>query len=92
MLFGTRMGSYTTSENTLAKDVLGALDSATLCLADRGFFGFEMWQPALATQAQLLWRSRKNMRFVCGQRLADGSCMSRIHPFEDTRATQSACG
>ena len=54
VLFGTRMGPYATGENTLAKDVLGALDSAMLCLADRGFFGFEMWQQALATQAQLL--------------------------------------
>jgi hypothetical protein len=89
VLFGTRMGSYTTSENTLAKDVLGALDSGMLCLADRGFFGFEMWQQALATQAQLLWRCRKNMRFACEQRLADGSYLSRTYPSERDRRQQS---
>ena len=64
VLFGTRMGPYATSENALAKDVLGALDAGMLCLADRGFFGFEMWRQARATQAHLLWRSRKNMRFA----------------------------
>jgi hypothetical protein len=89
VLFGTRMGPYATSENTLAKDVLGALDSGMLCLADRGFFGFEMWQQALATQAQLLWRCRKNMRFACEQRLADGSYLSRTYPSERDRRQQS---
>jgi hypothetical protein len=89
VLFGTRMGRYATGENTLAKDVLGALDSTMLCLADRGFFGFEMWREALATQAQLLWRTRKNMRFPCEQRLADGSYLSRIYPSERDRRHQT---
>jgi len=89
VLFGTRMAAYATGENTLAKDVLGALDSGMLCLADRGFFGFEMWQQALATQAQLLWRCRKNMRFACEQRLADGSYLSRTYPSERDRRQQT---
>jgi hypothetical protein len=89
VLFGTRMGSYATGENTLAKEVLGALDSTMLCLADRGFFGFEMWHQALATQAQLLWRTRKNMRFPCEQRLADGSYLSRIYASERDRRHQT---
>jgi hypothetical protein len=89
VLFGTRMGPYASSEHTLAKDVLGALDGAMLCLADRAFFGFEMWQRALATQAQLLWRSRNNMRLPCEQRLVDGSYLSRIYPSERDRRQQS---
>lgn len=89
VLFGTRMGSYATGENSLAKEVLGALDSTMLCLADRGFFGFEMWREALATQAQLLWRTKKNMRFPCEQRLADGSYLSRIYPSERDRRHQT---
>ncbi len=89
VLFGTRMGPYATGENTLAQDVLGVLDGTMLCLADRGFFGFEMWQRALATQAQLLWRSRKNLRLPCEQRLADGSYLSRLYPSERDRRHQS---
>jgi len=89
VLFGTRMGPYATGENTLAKEVLGALDSTMLCLADRGFFGFEMWRQALATKAQLLWRIKKNAVLPCDKRLADGSYLSRIYPSEKDRRQQT---
>ncbi len=89
VLFGTRMAPYVTGENTLAKDVLGALNSEMLCLADRGFFGFEMWRQALATKAQLLWRIKKNIRLPCDERLADGSYLSRIYPTEKDRRRQT---
>ncbi len=89
VLFGTRMSPYATGENTLAKDVLGALDSAMLCLADRGFFGYEMWRQALATNAQLLWRIKKNAVLPCDKRLADGSYLSRIYPSEKDRRHQT---
>ena len=93
VLFGTRMGAYATAENTLAKEALGALDSDMLCLADRGFFGFEMWRQALATKAQLLWRIKKNARLPCDKRLADGSYLSRIYPSQKdrTRQTHAIC-
>jgi len=89
VLFGTRMGPYATGENTLARDVLGALDSTMLCLADRGFFGFEMWCQALATKAQLLWRVKKNAVLPCDKRLTDGSYLSRIYPSEKDRRHQT---
>jgi hypothetical protein len=53
-----------------------------LCLADRNFFGFELWQLAQATGADLLWRMKKNMRMACEQRLADGSYLSHVYPCE----------
>jgi len=90
---GTRMSPYATGENTLAKDVLSALDGAMLCLADRGFFGFEMWRQALATKAQLLWRIKKNAVLACDKRLTDGSYLSRIYPSEkDRRPGRLQCG
>lgn len=89
VLFGTRMSPYATGENTLAKDVLGALDSGMLCLADRGFFGYEMWRQALATNAQLLWRLKKNAILACDKRLTDGSYLSRIYPSEKDRKHQT---
>ena len=89
VLFGTRMGPYATGENTLAKEVLGALDSTMLCLADRGFFDFEMWRQALATKAQLLWRIKKNAVLPCDKRLTDGSYLSRIYPSEKDRRQQT---
>jgi hypothetical protein len=85
VLFGTHMGAYATGENTLAKAVLVALRKGMLCLADRGFFGFQMWQQGLATGAQLLWRVKKNLRLLCERRLADGSYLSRVYPCEKDR-------
>jgi IS4 transposase len=83
------MSPYATGENTLAKEVLGALDSGMLCLADRGFFGYEMWHQARATKATLLWRIKNNAVLACDERLADGSYLSRIYPSEKDRRHQT---
>ena len=80
VLFGSRMADYATSEIALAKTVLPSLCKGMLCLADRGFFGFEMWKQAVATEADLLWRVRKNILLPCEKRLTDGSYLSRIYP------------
>jgi hypothetical protein len=79
VLFGSRMAGYATSETALAKTVLPSLSKGMLCLADRGFFGFEMWKQAVATGADLLWRVRKNILALCEKRLPDGSYLSRIY-------------
>jgi hypothetical protein len=79
VLFGSRMADYATSEVALAKTVLPNLSKGMLCLADRGFFGFEMWKQAAATGADLLWRVRKNIHLPCEKRLPDGSYLSRIY-------------
>ena len=79
VLFGTQMGGYGTGEITLAKKVLPLLRRGMLCLADRQFFSFGLWNTAHATGADLLWRIRKNMRLACEKRLADGSYLSRIY-------------
>ena len=80
VLFGSRMADYATSEIALAKTILSNLSKGMLCLADRGFFGFEMWKQAAATGADLLWRVRKDILLPCEQRLPDGSYLSRIYP------------
>ena len=80
VLFGSRMADYATSEVALAKTVLPSLGKGMLCLADRGFFGFEMWKQAAATGADPLWRVRKNIYLPCEKRLPDGSYLSRIYP------------
>jgi hypothetical protein len=82
VLFGSQMDAYGTGELTLAKSVLPRLKKGMLCLADRQFFGFEMWQLACATGADLLWRMKKNMRMACEKRLPDGSYLSHVYPSE----------
>lgn len=82
VLFGSQMAPYGTGEVTLAKPVLASLRAGMLCLADRQFFGFELWTLASKTGADLLWRIRHNMRLAPDQRLPDGSYLSRIYPSE----------
>jgi hypothetical protein len=82
VLFGSQMDSYRTGEITLAKAVVPRMRSGMLCLADRNFFGFELWQQARETGADLLWRMKKNMRMACDKRLSDGSYLSHVYPSE----------
>ncbi len=82
VLFGSQMSDYHTGEITLAKAVLAGLRSGMLCLADRQFFGFEVWNLSRATGADLLWRIKKNMRLARDEQLPDGSYLSNIHPSE----------
>ena len=89
VLFGSRMGGYQTGEITLAKAVLASLNKGMLCLADRNFFGFELWKLARGTGADLLWRMKKNMRMACEKRLPDGSYLSRVYPSERDRRHQT---
>ena len=82
VLFGTRLGGCATGEITLAADVTAALQKGMLCLADRNFFGFRLWNQAAASGADLLWRVKKNMRLRVEKRLPDGSYWSRIYASE----------
>lgn len=79
VLFGTRMAGVDTGEITLAKDVLPSLRKGMLCLADRNFYGYELWNQARSIGADLLWRVKKNLRLPCEKRLPDGSYLSRVY-------------
>jgi len=80
VLFGTQLGVYGTGEISLAKGVIPWLRPGMLCLADRQFFGYELWNQARSTGADLLWRIKKNLRLTCEKRLGDGSYLSHIYP------------
>ncbi|MBN2288860.1 MAG: IS4 family transposase [Candidatus Glassbacteria bacterium] len=80
VLFGTRMGPYPTGEITMSKNVLPNLKPGMLCLADRSFFGFELWEQARSTGADLLWRVKKNLSLPRLKCYTDGSYLSLIYP------------
>ncbi len=79
VLFGSRQAGYATGETTLAAEVVKTLEKGMLCLADRNFFGFELWTQARAGGADLLWRIKKNLRLPVDKHLPDGSYLSRIY-------------
>jgi hypothetical protein len=79
VLWAAQVDSYATDEITLAQGVVPALGKGMLCLADRFFPSYELWQQAAQTGAELLWRVRQNARLEVDRRLADGSYLSRIY-------------
>jgi hypothetical protein len=85
VLFGARLGGIGEGETTLARAALPALRWGMLCLADRQFFGYALWQEAAATGADLLWRVRSNARLPREAVLADGSYLTTIYPSEKDR-------
>ncbi len=85
VLFGAKLGRYADSETTLAHDVVSALQSGMLCLADRYFFGYALWRAAAATGADLLWRVKGNLRLPRVAVLADGSYLSTVYASEKDR-------
>ena len=72
------IGAYTTGEVTLARRLIGRLQPGMLCLADRGFYGFALWQQAAATGADLLWRMRSSQRLDPIEVFDDGSYLSKV--------------
>lgn len=82
-LFEVVIGPLADDERTLTGRLLGALGPGMLCLADRGFYSFELWNRARQSGAQLLWRTKSNHRLPVRERLADGSYLSELFASSD---------
>lgn len=78
--FGAAMAGWRTSENKLASQIINHLQRRMLCLADRLFYSYEMWNQAVATGADLLWRVQKKITLPRLKTLADRSYLSEIRP------------
>lgn len=85
VLWGAQMDKYATGEVTLAGEVVSSLRSGMLCLADRLFFGYKLWQKAAKTGADLLWRVKRDLRLEMEQRLPDGSYLSHVYASSSDR-------
>ena len=79
-ILGASIGPYRSGEWDLAEQLLPHLGSGMLCLADRGFNGFEQWRQAAATGADLLWRCSDTRQLPVLQLLQDGSFLTKIGP------------
>jgi transposase IS4-like protein/DDE family transposase len=89
-ILGANIGPYRAPEWEVCEPLLQRLGPGMLCLADRGFDGFEKWQQAHATGAQLLWRCAINRKLPVKRQLADGSYLSTIKPTNVGKAITQA--
>lgn len=80
IIFAVKMAPWRTSEVALAREVIPKLDKGMLCIADRLFYGFELWREAVATGAELLWRVQKTIALPKLKVLPDGSYLSEVRP------------
>ena len=67
-----------TGERALARTLLGSLRPGMLLLADKNFYGYDLWTAAAGTGADLLWRVKDSMHLPVVAELPDGSWLTRI--------------
>lgn len=84
-LFDAELGPCSRSERELAGELLDRLEAGMLLLADRGFYGFDMWTRAAATGADLLWRVKSTLSPKHLETLEDGSWLAQIIPTSGTQ-------
>jgi len=89
---GVALGAYSDAEQVLTRGLLGHLGPGMLCLADRGFAGFPLFEAARATGADLLWRAKSNAVLPVLQRHDDGSYRSEIVATPDKRTRANVLG
>ncbi len=78
-IFAADVGPYGTAEQVLAQGVIDQLNPGMLCLGDRGFFSYDLWQQVAGTGAQLLWRAKSNYRIDTVAELNDGSYLGNVY-------------
>ena len=77
-VIGAALGGCRTGEQALAERVVGRLESTMLVIADRNFYGFDLWRQYRATGADLLWRVKSDLRLPVLRVLRDGSYLSVV--------------
>jgi hypothetical protein len=84
-ILDAELGGYRQAEWELAEPLLRSLTTDMLCMADRGFVGYDHWQAGVKTGAQLLWRMPKNLILPVETQLDDGSYLSHLYPNDRDR-------
>jgi hypothetical protein len=79
-LLAAAHGPSSTGEQTLARDLLGALGPGMLLLADRNFASYTLWKAAAATGADLCWRMSASFALPVRHVLPDGTYISELRP------------
>lgn len=84
VIVAAEMGPYKHGETAMAARLLPRkLTADMLLLADRGFYGYELWSSACATGAKLAWRVNSNLKLPVKQQLSDGSYLSAVFATSD---------
>jgi hypothetical protein len=80
VFFGAEMDRCDVGETTMARRILSRLRTNMLCLADRNFLCYPLWEQAVATGARLVWRAKLQLVIPKIRKLADGSYLAKLYP------------
>ena len=78
------IGPCASSEVEFARELISRLSPGMLVLADRGLYGFNLWEQATSTGADLLFRVKSTLSPHHEQTLSDGSWIASIRPTSGT--------
>lgn len=78
IIFKSEIASIKIGEITMAKSMLKNLSTGMLCIADRNYFCYELWDIACKSGSSLLWRARNTANLPIEQILPDNSYLSTI--------------
>jgi len=84
-IWALAVGKFDQSELVLAERILDRLKPGMICLADRLFMSFALFEQAKATGAELLFRARLDRQLQVLEVLPDQSYISVIHSSEDRK-------
>jgi hypothetical protein len=81
IVVAAEIGPCRRSEKEMAMAIIEAkkLGKDMLLLADRGFYGYELWSKAVSAGVNLLWRIKANLQLPVEERLSDGSYLTRVY-------------
>jgi hypothetical protein len=87
VVIDAHIGGYDNAEITLTPLLFRSIGQGSLLLCDRGFWSFDLWNQARETNADLLWRTKKNILLPVITPLDDSSYLSEIYARKDYRKT-----
>jgi hypothetical protein len=79
-IVAAEIDSWKVYEREMLGRLLPAFEPGTIVLADRGFFGYDLWSAARDTGADLLWRLSATVDVPVLESLPDGSYRSELIP------------
>lgn len=85
VFFNAEMDGCNVGEVTIARRILSKLRKNMLCLADRNFLCYPLWEQAVATGAKLVWRAKLQLVLPKMRKLQDGSYLARFYPSQKQR-------
>lgn len=72
-IVAARLGPWRVNERLLAEKLIADFEPDMLVIADRGFYGYRLWEVAAESGADLLWRMPAGPNLPVVRALADGS-------------------